>query len=89
MKPFGHLVVEFFDKGVGFSWRAYRSLGTGFTCADSTMSPFVDTAGTTTPLTGFDERGITYLVATNVGWLSYLADEGIRFVHYSIDRVRR
>ena len=27
--------------------------------------------------------------ATNVGWLPYLADEGIRFVHYFVVRVRR
>ena len=51
------------------------------------MGPFVDIAGTTTLLTGFDERGITYLVVTNVGWLPYLTDEGIQFVHCSADRV--
>ena len=33
------------------------------------MDLFVDTVGSTTPLTGFDETGITYLVATNAGWL--------------------
>ena len=49
---------------------------------DSTMGSFVDTVGTTTPLAGFDEIGITYLAATNVGWLPYLADEGVKFVHY-------
>ena len=53
------------------------------------MGPFVDTVGTTTPLTGFEERCITYLVATNARWLPYLADEGVKFVHYSADRVRR
>ena len=53
------------------------------------MGPFVDTAGTTTLLTGFKERGITYLAATNVEWLPYLADEGIRFMHYPTNRVRR
>ena len=89
LKPIGHPTVEFFDRGVGFSWKAYRSLGTSFTCVDSVMGPFIDTAGTTTPLTGFDERGITYLAATNAGWLPYLADEGVRFVHYFADRVRR
>ena len=85
----GHSAIEFFDKGVGFSWKAYRNLGIGYTCADSTMGPFVDTIGTTTPLTRFEERGFTYLAATNVGWLPYLADEGVRFVYYSTDRVRR
>ena len=53
------------------------------------MGQFVDMAGTTTPLVGFEERGITYLVATNAGWLPYLADEGIRFVHYLANQVRR
>ena len=53
------------------------------------MGSFVDTVGTTTPLVGFDEIGITYLVATNAGWLPYLADEGVRFVHYPANRVRR
>ena len=89
LKLLRHLAVEFFDKGVRFFWRAYRSLGTGFTCANSAMGPFVNTVGTSTLLTGFDESGITYLAATNTGWLPYLADEGIWFVHYSADRLRR
>ena len=53
------------------------------------MGLFVDTAETTTPLTSFDETEITYLVATNASWLPYLANEGIRFVHYPANRVRR
>ena len=53
------------------------------------MDLFVDTVGTTTSLTGFDETGITYLAATNAGWLPYLANEGIRFVHYLANRVKR
>jgi len=47
------------------------------------------TARTTTSLTAFNERGITYLVATNAGWLTYLADEGIHYVHYYAYRVKR
>ena len=89
LKPFGYPTVEFFDKGVGFCWRAYRNLGSGYTCADLVMGYFVDAAGTTTLLTAFDERGITYLAATNAGWLSYLVDEGVRFVHYFANKVRR
>ena len=89
MKLFGHLAIKFFDKGVGFCWKAYINLGIGFTCADSVMGPFLDTTGTTTPLIVFDERGVTYLAATNTGWLPYLTDEGICFVHYSTNRVRR
>ena len=89
LKPIGYSVVESFDEGVGFSWRAYRNLGTGYTCADSVMGSFVDTVGTTAPLVSFDETGITYLAATNARWLPYLADEGIRFVHYPANRVRR
>ena len=53
------------------------------------MGSFVDIVGTITPLVSFDETGITYLAATNAGWLPYLADEGIRFVHYLANRVRR
>ena len=89
MNPIGHSAIEFFNKGVGFSWKAYRNLGIGYTCANSTTGSFIDTVGTTTPLTGFEERGITYLAATNVGGLSYLADEGVRFMHYSTNRVKR
>ena len=77
MKPIEHPTIEFFDKGVGFSWRAYRNLGIGYTCDNSTMGPFVDTAGTTTPLISYDERGITYLAATYAGWLPYMANDGI------------
>ena len=53
------------------------------------IGPFIDTTGTTTPLTSFNERGITYLATTNAGWSPYLADEGVRFIHYSADRVKR
>ena len=53
------------------------------------MGLFVGTAGTTTPLIDFDETEITYLAATNTRWLPYLADEGIRFVHYLANRVKR
>ena len=77
LKPIRLSTVESFDQGVGFSWRAYRNLGTGYTCVNSAMGLFVDTAGTTTPFTDFDEARITYLVATNAGWLPYLADEGM------------
>ena len=89
LKPIGYFVVESFDEGVGFSWKAYRNLGVNYTCIDSAMGLFVNTVGSTTPLAGFDEVGITYLAATNVGWLPYLADEGIRFVHYPANQVRR
>ena len=71
LKLFGHSVFELSYKGVSFCWRAYRNLGTGFTCANSVMGPFTNTTGTTTPLTTFDERGITYLATTNAGWLPY------------------
>ena len=89
LKPIGYSVVESFDESVGFSWRAYRNLGADYNCTDSVMGSFVDTVGTTTPLVSFDETGITYLIATNAGWLPYLADEGIRFVHYPANQVRR
>ena len=89
MKPIGYSVVESFDEGVGFSLRAYRNLGANYTCIDSAMGLFVDIVGTTTPLAGFDKTRITYLAATNAGWLPCLADEGIKFVHYPANRVRR
>ena len=65
LKPIDYSVVESFDEGVSFSWRAYRHLIIGYTCVDSAMGSFVNTIGTTTPLAGFDEIGITYLAATN------------------------
>ena len=71
LKPINYSVIESFDEGVGFSWRAYRHLSTGYTCVDSAMGSFIDTVGTTTPLAGFDEIGITYLATTNTGWLPY------------------
>ena len=89
LKPIGYSVVESFDESVGFSWRAYRNLGVNYTCIDSVMGSFVDTVRTTTPLASFDETGITYLAAINAGWLPYLADEGIRFVYYPANLVRR
>ena len=80
LKPFGHPTMEFFVVGVGFSWRAYKDLRSGFTFADSVMGPFMAIVGTTTLLTVFDERGITYLATTNAGWLPYLADKGISII---------
>ena len=53
------------------------------------MGPFMAAVETTTSLTTFDERGITYLVAINAGWLPYLADKGIPYVHYSANKVKR
>ena len=88
LKPINYSVVESFDEGVCFSWRAYRHLSTGYICVDSAMGSFVNTVGTTTPLAGFDEIGITYLVAANAGLLPYLANEGVRFIHYRANRVR-
>ena len=64
-------------------------MGTNYTCVDSAIGLFIDIAGTTTPLIGFDEARITYLAATNARWLPYLADEGMRFVHYPANWVRR
>ena len=64
------------------------NLGNGYTCADFVISPFMATVGTPTPLTTFNEMGITYLVATNTGWLPYLADEGVLYMHYSSHRMR-
>ena len=89
LKPIGHFAIESFDQGVGFSYRAYRNFGIGYTCVDFAMGLFVETAGTTTPLIHFEEAGITYLAATNAGWLPYLVNEGMRFVHYPTNRVRR
>ena len=89
LKLISYSVVESFVEGVGFSWRAYRNLGADYTCVDSATGSFVDTIGTTTPLVSFDETWIIYLAATNAGWLPYLVDEGIRFVHYPANRVRR
>ena len=51
LKPIGHPAVEFFDKGIGFSWRTYRDLGTGYTCVDSVMGLFVDTRNRFTAIT--------------------------------------
>ncbi|KAL0008740.1 hypothetical protein SO802_010242 [Lithocarpus litseifolius] len=53
------------------------------------MGPFVDIAGTSTSLTGFEERGIIYFAATNAGWLPYLAVKGVRFVHYLANKEKR
>ena len=64
-------------------------MGTGYTCVDSAMGLFVDTVGTTIPLTAFNEAGITYLAVINAGWLPYLANEGMSFVHYPANQVRR
>ncbi|KAL0001493.1 hypothetical protein SO802_015274 [Lithocarpus litseifolius] len=89
LKPCGHHAVEFFDKGVGFSWRAYKDLGSGFTYANLAMGLLMAIARTTTLLIAFDKRMITYLSATNAGWLPSLANEGICYSHYSAYRVRR
>lgn len=87
LKPIGHPIMEFFDKGMGFSWRACRDFGNSYTCEDSVIGPFMDTDGTATPLFAYDERWIMYLATTNAWWLPYLTDEGVRYMHYSVHRV--
>ena len=89
LKPIDYSVVESFDKGIRFSWRAFRNLGVGYTCVDSVMGLFVDITGTTIPLTDFEEIGIIYLATTNVGWLPYLANKGLKFMHYPANWVKR
>lgn len=69
LKSIDHPVIEFFDKEMGFSWRAYRNLGNGYTCIDSAIGPFMGTSGIASYLVAYDERGITYLDATNARWL--------------------
>ena len=53
------------------------------------MGPFMGIIGTTTPFVAYDEKEITYLATTNARWLPYLANEELRYVHYSTHRVRR
>lgn len=59
--------MEFFDKEVGFSWRAYKNLGNRYTCDDFMIGPFMAIVGMTTLLVAYDKRSIIYLVATNAG----------------------
>lgn len=68
---------------------ACKDFSIGYTCADSVMGPFIGTTSTTTILVAYNEKGITYLATTNVGWLPYLPNEGLWYVHYSAHRVRR
>ena len=53
------------------------------------MGPFMAIARTTTLLTAFNEREITCMATTNAWCLPYLVDKGIRYVHYSANKVRR
>ena len=43
LKSIDYSVVKSFNKGIGFSKRAYRHLSTCYTCVDSAMGSFVDT----------------------------------------------
>lgn len=81
--------MEFFDKEVGFSWRVCRDFNTRYTCVDFVMWPFIAIARMTTLLVAYDERGTIYLTTTNAGWLPYMANKGIRYMHYSAHRARR
>ena len=65
LKPFGHPAGVFFDKEVGFLWKACKGFSTKYTCANSAMRPFIAIVKATTPLVAYDERKITYLAATN------------------------
>lgn len=61
----------------------------GTPCFDLVMGLFMGTIGSTTLLEVYDERVITYLATTNAGWLPYLANEGLQYMHYSTHRVKR
>ena len=53
------------------------------------MRPFIGATSMASPLVADDERGITYLAATNAGWLPYLTNDKVSYVTYPTHKVRR
>jgi hypothetical protein len=87
-KFYDHSLIPSLDSEGKVCWRPYRITHRGFVY-ESVMSEFRDVEAQDYTLIAGDVASLTYLSATNAGWLPVLSPDGPQFTIYSAHRVRR
>uniref|UniRef100_A0A2N9H6Y4 Aminotransferase-like plant mobile domain-containing protein n=1 Tax=Fagus sylvatica TaxID=28930 RepID=A0A2N9H6Y4_FAGSY len=87
-KFYDHSLVPSLDSESKVCWRPYGVSHRGF-MYESVMSGFSNIEAQDYSLIAGDTASLTYLSATNAGWLSVLSSDGLRFTVYSAHRVRK
>uniref|UniRef100_A0A2N9H2I7 Aminotransferase-like plant mobile domain-containing protein n=1 Tax=Fagus sylvatica TaxID=28930 RepID=A0A2N9H2I7_FAGSY len=87
-KFYDHSLIPSLDSEGKVCWRPYGITHRGFVY-ESVMSGFRDVEAQDYTLIAGDVASLTYLSATNAGWLLVLSPDGPQFTTYSAHRVRR
>jgi hypothetical protein len=87
-KFYDHSLVPSLDSESKVCWRPYGITHRGFVY-ESVMSEFRNVEAQDYTLIAGDVGSLTYLSATNAGWLPVLSSDGPQFTTYSAHRVRR
>jgi hypothetical protein len=87
-KFYDHILIPSLDSESKVCWRPYGVTHRGFTF-DSVMSGFRNIEAQDYTLIVEDMRSLTYLSATNAGWLPVLSSSRLQFTAYGVHRVRR
>jgi hypothetical protein len=87
-KFYDHSLIPSLDSESKVCWRPYGVTHRGFSY-ESVMSGFRSVEAQYYTLIAGDVRSLTYLSATNVGWLPVLSSGRLQFTAYSVHRVRR
>jgi hypothetical protein len=87
-KFYDHSLIPSLDSESKVCWRPYGITHRGFVY-ESVMSEFRNVEAQDYTLIAGDVGSLTYLSATNAGWLPVLSSDGPQFTIYSAHRVRR
>jgi hypothetical protein len=87
-KFYDHNLIPSLDSESKVCWRPYGVTHRGFSY-ESVMSGFRNVDAQDYTLIAGDMGSLTYLSATNAGWLLVLSSDGFQFTVYSTHRVRR
>uniref|UniRef100_A0A2N9FF22 Aminotransferase-like plant mobile domain-containing protein n=1 Tax=Fagus sylvatica TaxID=28930 RepID=A0A2N9FF22_FAGSY len=87
-KFYDHGLVPSLDSESKICWRPYGVSHRGFVY-ESVMSGFSNVEAQDYTLIAGDMASLTYLSATNAGWLPVLSSGGLQFTVYSAHRVRK
>uniref|UniRef100_A0A2N9IL65 Aminotransferase-like plant mobile domain-containing protein n=1 Tax=Fagus sylvatica TaxID=28930 RepID=A0A2N9IL65_FAGSY len=87
-KFYDHSLIPSLDSESKVCWRPYEVTHRGFSY-ESVMSGFRNVEAQDYTLIAGDVRSLTYLSATNAGWLPVLSSGRLQFTAYSAHRVRR
>jgi hypothetical protein len=87
-KFYDHSLMPSLDSESKVCWRPYGITHRGFVY-ESVMSEFRNVEAQDYTLIAGDVGSLTYLSATNAGWLPVLSSDGPQFTTYSAHRVRR